>query len=214
MTTTQLDVALTPAPAVRMLSRLGADTRYVLTGFPAGLGALIVCATGAAVGIGLAAVGIGVPIFFAAMMAARGFAAAERERTGLPEHSYRSTASPSLWRRLAEVLLDPQSWRDLAHASLRFIPSTIGFALVVAWWAGVAGGLGWSLYGWALPGDNLPELLGFNDSYSTGVIFYLVVGAAFAVTLPGVVRAAAELEIRFARALLTRRRPPRVAEGA
>ena len=214
MTTTQLDAHLTPAPVARFLPRLAADTRYVLTGFPAGLAAVVLCLTGFAAGLGLAVVWVGVPITIAAMMLARGFAVAERDRIAgvlgrpVPTPRYRTASDGSLPRRVAAVLADPQSWLDLAHAGLRFIPSTIAFSFVVTWWAGVFGSVTWSLWGWSLPNGpderDLPELLGLGGSYLTAVGFYLVLGALFAITLPVVVRTAARFEARFAEIMLSR----------
>ncbi|MEU4422846.1 sensor domain-containing protein [Actinoplanes sp. NPDC024001] len=212
MTTTPFDVPLAPAPATRALRRLGADTRYVLTGMPLGLAAVILCLTGVAAGLGLAVVWVGVPLLAAAMMLARGFAVTERSRISavlgepMPQPAYRTANGPGLVRRLLAVLADPQSWRDLAHASLRFVPSTVAFSLVLAWWAGMLGSLTWSLWGWSLPNGpderDLPELLGFGEGYLTAVGFYLVLAVLFAITLPAVVRGSALLEARFARALL------------
>ncbi|MFI5891799.1 sensor domain-containing protein [Actinoplanes sp. NPDC051513] len=210
MTTTLIDTQLAPAPAVRAWGRLVTDTRYVLTGFPLAVVAFSVCLTGFAAGAGLAVVWVGVPLLAAALMWARGFAAAERARVApvlgaaLPAPSYRTAASASLPARLIAVLADPQAWRDLTHAVLRLAPSTIAFSFVATWWAGVLGGATWSLWGWALPGDDveLPELLGFGDGYGTIVLFYLAVAAVFALTLPAVARAAARFEAGFARALL------------
>ncbi|MFF0374042.1 sensor domain-containing protein [Actinoplanes missouriensis] len=192
---TTIDAPLVSAPS---FSRLAADTRYVLSGFPIGLAATIVTTTGFALGLGLAVIWVGVPILIATMMMARGLAVTERSRVGIfPARDYRQGG-------FLAVLADPQSWRDLVHAVFRFIPSTIGFSFVVTWWAGVLGGLSWALWGWALPADNkeLPELLGFGDGYLTVVVFYLVIAAGFVATLPTVTRWAAQLEARFARALL------------
>ncbi|XVV14437.1 sensor domain-containing protein [Actinoplanes sp. CA-131856] len=201
MTTTQLEARIT---TVRPFARIGADTRYVLTGFPLGIAALTAGVTLFSLGLGLAVIGVGVPLLFAALMAARGFAVLERRRLGpvlgqkIDEPIYRTGSAA---RRLA----DPQAWRDLVHAILRFIPNTIAFSFVVTWWAGLLGGVSWSLWGWSLPGDDLPAWLGFGDSYTASAIFYLVLGLIFAVTLPLVVRAAARLEAGFARALLGHR---------
>lgn len=214
MTTTQLDAPLAPAVAARLLPRLGADTRYVLTGFPLGVAGLALCLTGFVAGLGLAVVWIGVPVMIATLMMARGFAAAERERIApvlgraVPSPAYRTEGAVNRPRRLVAVLADPQSWRDLAHATLRLVPSTVAFSLVVTWWAGALGGLTWALWGWALPSgpDNrdLPELLGLGDSYLTATLFHAVAALLFLVTLPAIVRGAAVLEARFARALLGR----------
>jgi hypothetical protein len=153
-----------------------------------------------------------VPVLAATMMWARGFAAVERGRIGpvlgrsIPGPAYRTGTGV---RRLLAPLTDPQSWRDLAHAILRFIPSTIAFSFVAVWWAGLLGGLSWAAWGWSLPGgaddQGLPELLGLGDSYGTSVGFYLVSALVFAVTLPAVTRGAARLEARFAQAFLAGR---------
>jgi hypothetical protein len=210
MTTTSIDTQLAPAPVTRAWVHLAADTRYVLTGFPLAVIAFSLCVTGFSAGVGLAVVWVGVPLLAATLMWSRGFATAERARVApvlgaaIPTPAYRTAKSASLPARLLAVLADPQSWRDLTHATLRLIPSTIAFSFVATWWAGVLGGATWSLWGWALPKDDveLPELLGFGDSYGTIVIFYLAIAAVFAVTLPAVTRWAAILEARFARALL------------
>jgi signal transduction histidine kinase len=103
-------------------------------------------------------------------------------------------------------LTDGQAWLDLLHGAFRFIPSTIAFAFTVVWWAAALGGLSWSLWGWSTLGagnEGLPELLGFDPNYTTDVVFYLVIGAFFAVTLYPVVRGVALLEALFARGLLS-----------
>src|SRR5690349_1099931 len=123
MTTTQLDAPMTAEPSTRrLLPRLGADTRYVLTGFPLGIAAFTIGLTGFVTGLGLAVMWIGVPLVVATLMFARGFAAAERARIAPVLHQPATTARyrsaperASLARRLGTVLADPQSWRDLAH---------------------------------------------------------------------------------------------------
>ena len=153
MTTTSLHVPLRTAPA----ARLAADTRYVLAGFPAALGTAVLCAAGLAAGAGLAVAAVGVPLLIATLGRARGFAAAERTRIAtvlgrsVPEPSYRTGTAASPLRRLTVALADPQTWRDVAHAVLRVVPSGLALAVVVAWWAGVIGGLTWALWGWTLP---------------------------------------------------------------
>jgi hypothetical protein len=210
MTTTQLDPVLTPAPVARVLPRLAADTRYVLTGLPMALAAVLVCVTALSVGLGLAVLWVGVPLSFFALMQARGFATAERERIApvlereVPAPAYRSAGAPTLPARLFAVVADRQTWRDLAHAALRWIPSSIAFTVVAVWWTAVLGGLTWVLWGWSLPADSteVPELLGFSGAYLTTAAFYGVLAVAFLVTLPAVARRAALFEARFAERLL------------
>jgi hypothetical protein len=210
MTTTQPDTVLVPGPALRFVPQAGINTRYVLTGFPLALAAFTVCVTGFAAGLGLVVIWLGVPLLIFALGMSRGFADSERGRIAVvlgepvvrPE--YRTTDSTNVLRRLLTALGDRQTWRDLAHAGLRWMPSTVAFTLTTTWWAGLLGGLTWGLWGWALPsGDvEVPELLGFGDSYLTIVIFYLAVAVFFAATLPAVVRAAARLEAGFAKRML------------
>jgi Putative sensor len=213
MTTTQMDTVLVPAPAMRFVPRTAVNTRYVLTGFPLALASVVVCVTAFAAGLGLAVVWLGVPLLIFALGMSRGFAESERGRIAtvfgepIARPEYRTTDSTNILRRLVTVLGDPQTWRDLGHAALRWLPNSIAFSLTTTWWAGMLGGLTWGLWGWALPdGDReLPELLGLGDSYLTIVLFYLVVAVLFAVTLPAVVHASARLEARFAAALLSRK---------
>ncbi|BCY08278.1 sensor domain-containing protein [Actinoplanes sp. L3-i22] len=211
MTTTQLDPVLVPGPALRFVPRAGLDTRYVLTGFPLAMAAFTVCVTGFTAGLGLAVVWLGVPLMIFALGMSRGFAESERGRIAavlgepVARPGYRTTESRNVLIRLLTALGDRQTWRDLAHAGLRWLPNTLSVTLTMTWWAGLLGGLTWGLWGWALPSHDveLPELLGLGDSYLTIVIFYLAVAFFFAGTLPAVVGAAARLEARFARALLT-----------
>ncbi|WP_238011689.1 sensor domain-containing protein [Dactylosporangium sp. AC04546] len=189
------------------LPRLAADTRYVLTGFPVALASLVLCVTTVSLGVGLAVLWVGVPLVLAALGLARTFAVAERDRisavlgTPVPQPAYGTGA-----RRM---LTDPRSWRDLAHALLRWIPNTVSFSVVAGWWAAALGSLTWSLWGWSLPDGpddhELPELIGLGDAYLTAVVFYLVLAAFFALTLPAVARAAARFEAECSRALLGRR---------
>ncbi|WP_436535183.1 sensor domain-containing protein [Actinoplanes sp. HUAS TT8] len=211
MTTTQIDTVLVPAPAMRFVAATGTNTRYVLSGLPLALSSAVVCVTAFSAGLGLAVVWLGVPLLIFALGMSRGFAETERGRIAkvlgepVARPVYRTTDSTNLLVRLVTVLGDRQTWRDLTHAALRWIPNSVAFSLVTTWWAGMLGGLSWGLWGWALPhGDvEVPQLLGFGDSYLTIVLFYLAVAAVFAATLPTVAHAAARLEARFARSLLT-----------
>ncbi|MEU4626584.1 sensor domain-containing protein [Actinoplanes sp. NPDC023801] len=213
MTTTQLEPVLMPAPVTRVLPRLADDTRYVLTGLPLGVASVVVCTAALSAGLGLAVVWVGVPLTFFALMQARGFASTERERIArvlgreIQNPSYRTAEASSLLSRLWAVLIDGQTWRDLAHATLRWIPSTISFTVLATWWAGILGGCTWALWGWALPDNNreLPELLGFGDAYLTNAVFNAAVAMFLVITLPAVARKAARFEARFAERLLTGR---------
>src|SRR4051812_42600331 len=133
----------TTAPALLpgVLKRLGRDTQYVLLGFPLGLIALPLGLAGFGVGVGTAIIWIGLPILIGTLLLARGFATIERVRVSavlgrrLPHAHYKRATGQSFWRRLLTPITDAQSWLDLAHTVFRFIPSTIAFAFVIAWWS-------------------------------------------------------------------------------
>ncbi|GAA4603649.1 sensor domain-containing protein [Actinoplanes octamycinicus] len=197
---------LVPAPAARLLPRLLSDTRYALTGLPLAVASVIVAVTPFAAGLGLAVVWIGVPLLIFAMAVARRFADLERARIATVLGT--AVRRPAYPTTIKARLTHPQSWRDVAHALLRWIPSTIAFVLTATWWSAMLGSLTWGAWGWSLPdgpgNHELPELLGITDSYGGIVLFYLALSVVFAITLPAVVRGAAVLEARFGRALLIR----------
>ncbi|BCY05290.1 histidine kinase [Actinoplanes sp. L3-i22] len=205
--------ATTPAPARRYLRQLGVDTQYVLLGFPIGLITLVLCIAGFAIGVSTAIIWIGLPLLAGALAMSRGFAHLERLRIGpvlrrrIPHPHYRSSRAKSWVGRMFSPLADGQSWLDLVHGIFRFIPSTIAFCFVFTWWTGVLSGLTYALWDWALPhtpdNQELPELLGFQDTALVRITFYLLMGLFFAITLIPVVRGSALLEAQFARGLLS-----------
>jgi signal transduction histidine kinase len=204
---------MTTSTPLRLLRQLGVDTQYVLLGFPLGLITLVIALTGFFLGLGLAVIWIGVPVMVATLMFSRGFATLERARMRpvlgrpMPHPYYKKRTGEGFARRMFTPLADAQSWLDLVHAVFRFIPSTLAFCFVVTWWSGALGGLTWLLWGWSIPNgpddQDLPDILGLGSGYDTRVIFYLVVGALFAVTLYPVVRGVTLIEALFARGLLS-----------
>jgi signal transduction histidine kinase len=211
--TTQASAPYAPAPALRILRRLGIDTQYVLVGFPLGIVTNTLFMVAFWLGVGTAVIWVGIPILVGTMFMARGFATLERARIGpvfgykMQQPYYKKRPEGDVMRRMFAPFSDGQSWLDLLHGMFRFLPSTISFAFVVTWWSGALSGLTWGLWGWALPNgpddQDLPELLGLNGDYGTKVVFYLAVGIFFLGTLYPVVRGAALLEAYFARGLLS-----------
>ncbi|MDR6323760.1 sensor histidine kinase [Actinoplanes couchii] len=211
MTTAYADAA--PARSHRgKLAQLGIDTQYVLLGFPLGLITLIIGLTGFALGLGLAVIWVGLPLMVGTLLFARGMAITERARISpvlgqrVPHPPYRKVHGEGAVRRTLAPLLDAQSWLDLLHATLRFIPNVIGFSFVVVWWSGAIAGLLYPFYDWALPHspDNygLHQVLGFQDTASVRIFFNLSIGIFFGGTLYWVVRAVALAEAYFAKGLL------------
>jgi signal transduction histidine kinase len=208
--------AYAPSPALRalrLLRQVGVDTQYVILGFPLAIIALVVAVTGLSLGIGMAVLWVGGPILVGTLLACRGLATLERARLGpvlrrrVPHPYYKRRTAPGSLRRFFTPLFDGQTWLDFLHAVLRLIPSTVSFSFVIAWWSAALGGLSWWAWGWSLPTGpddrDLPQLIGFDYSYGTEAIWYLIVGVFFTLTLYPVVRGSALLEAHFARGLLS-----------
>ncbi|GAA4943159.1 sensor histidine kinase [Actinoplanes utahensis] len=212
MTTTHADAAPTRSLVGRYFRQLGIDTQYVLIGFPIGMVTFVVGLSGFALGISTAIIWVGLPILVGTLMLSRGFAMAERARIGpvlgrrMPHPRYKRVRGEGALRRTFGPLSDGQTWLDLLHAIFRFIPNTLGFCFVVTWWSIALAGLTVPLWDWALPHtpDNheLHELLGFQDTMGTRVLFNFSIGVFFAGTLYWVVRGAALMEAHFAKGLL------------
>ncbi len=193
--------------------QLAVDTQYVLLGFPLGIVTVVLFLVGFGLGVGLSVTVLGFPILVATLFQARGFATVERARIGpvlrtrLP-HPYYKKPDPDdgFWRKMLVPLSDGQSWLDLLHGILRFIPSTIAFAFVLTWWVGALGGVTTILWDWSIPrppdNKDLNELIGLGSGDDVRILLYTGIGAVFALTLVPVVRGAAQLEAQFARALL------------
>jgi signal transduction histidine kinase len=211
MTTTYADYP--PSRWLRLLRQLGIDTQYALLGFPLGILTVVLLLPFFFLGLGTTVIWIGIVIMPATLMTARGFATLERARIrpvlhrDMPHPYYKKRSGAGFVRRMITPLTDGQAWLDLLHGVFRFIPSTVAFAFTLTWWVGALGGLTWALWGWSLPSEpddqDLPDLLGFQPDYTTHVVFYLVLGAFFAITLYPVVRGVALFEAQFARGLLS-----------
>jgi hypothetical protein len=199
----------------RILAQLGIDTAYVLLGFPLSIVAFTLVIIGLSLGGGLIPlVLLGIPILLATLLLARGFAEVERTRLALVLRQPRATGpyrqtdpAADTFRRVFAPFAGVQYWLDVVHSLVRLPISTVGFSIVLSWWATALSGVTYGLWAWALPEDpdgflSLHELLGFQDTAATRTVFYLVIGLLFAVTLPVVVRGCALVEAWLGHALL------------
>ncbi|WP_433239230.1 sensor histidine kinase [Streptosporangium sp. CA-135522] len=197
-----------------LLRRIGADTRYLIAGFPIAVVFFCLMVTGFAAGVGTMIVWVGVPILAMTLLVARGMADMERRTLpevlgrAVPRPRYRSAPETAGWfRRMANPLTNGQSWLDLLYGIVAFPISIVTFVFTVVWWAGTILGLTSPLYGWitaSIPGNHgLAYLLGFGDEAWIDVVVNTVIGVLFALTLPVIVRGAALTKAGLGRALLT-----------
>lgn len=211
-TTTFTTTSPAAAPGRRLLQQLGTDTRYLLLGFPLAVASFVTLVTGFALGVGLLAITLGLPVLAATLYAARGFADVERLqlRTVTGRQSTRpayrrSGPTRNPYRRAFTQLTHGQGWLDLLHGVATFALSIFTFVLTVTWWAMAAGGVSYWFWERFLPeGGNDIVVTAVLGSYSHAGEIALFTGAGLLalVTLPFVVRGLAAMRAGFARTLL------------
>jgi signal transduction histidine kinase len=207
---------MSSAPSVSRpswLTRLLADTGYVVAGFPLGIASFVTLLVGFAVGFGNAVTLLGLPVLYATMHLARFYARAERAMASrvLPVPGGRVVykqpgPDAGWWRRITTPLTDGQSWLDLGHGLLAFATSLSSFIVVAIWWLGAIGGTSYPLWAWAIPQDSddqqLHQLLGLPDNRLADIGVQTSIGLVLLITLPPVVRGAALLRALPARGML------------
>lgn len=193
--------------------RFRRELGYLLSGLPLGVAAFSVAVTGFALGVSTLVVWIGLPILAGTLRAARALANTERRRvtavTGRPLPSHHPRPAGTGWAGALRAVLEPRSWRDLAHLVVAFPLQVTTFSVALTW---IFGGVGELLYGtwsWSLPqgpdGQGLTELIFDTSSRTADIGFNTAIGVFLLATAVPVVRGLAAMQIRLARALLTDR---------
>jgi Putative sensor len=210
---------MTTSAVPRVARQVGADTVYLLLGFPLAVISFGVIVTGLSVGVGSLFLLLGVPMLVLTLYAARAFAELERIRLRpvLPTRSlrprYRSTnPDASFLRRSFTPLVDGQYWLDLLHGLLVFGVSLATFTVAITWWCTAAFGLTYLVIGWFFPPHTavgfvvndqpLASYLGMGDSTAAQVVLYGAIGFFFLGTLPWVLRGMALAQGYLARLML------------
>ncbi|GAA4992111.1 sensor domain-containing protein [Kineococcus glutinatus] len=211
-TTPSPDGRWAPTPA-GLLRRVGADSAYLLTGFPLALAGFVVLVTGAATGAGLLVVWVGLPLLVATALATRALAELERARIAAVVPAPRLVgaygpvpAGTGLVRRFLAPLLREQTRRDALHALALFPVSVVTWSVAVAWWSTAVAGTGSVLWARWARADGGPlvllDLPGMPADPGARVVAATVVGLAFLLTLPAVLRTCTRVQTDLGRALL------------
>jgi hypothetical protein len=200
-----------PVPAATPRLRVGRSAGYVLTGFPLAVAAFVLLVTGFAVGVATLVITIGVAVLAGTLAAARVLARVERSRLDAlfgfrtPRPAYRTPRGGKLGRAVSAGA-DPRRWLDLLHGIVAFPVAVATFSVVVTWFAGAVGGLGYVLWEWSVPRDpgneSLASLIGLGDGRAADILLTTALGAVLAITLPWVVRGCAAVQAGLAWALL------------
>ncbi|KAB8193145.1 sensor histidine kinase [Nonomuraea phyllanthi] len=196
------------------MRRVLLDTRYTLVGFPTAVIGFVIMLAGFAAGVGTTIVWVGVPLLAATLLAARGFADAERgwlsdvlKRPPVRPRYKPAPPGAGRFRRLVNPMTSGQSWLDLLHGIVNLPFAIVSFVLTVVFWAVPLAGLTYPLYGLItsrIPGNvELPELLGLGSGYTVNSFYYVSLGLIFMLILPFAVRGSALLRAGLGRALLT-----------
>lgn len=194
-------------------TRLGAQMAYLLAGLPLALISGLVVIIGLVLGAGTFVAWIGIPITVGTLAAARGFAELERRATEaatgrpLPPHHYRPNRGRRLMGRLFRALVDPQSWRDVAHAVTALPLRAVTAAVALAWSVAGLGGLFYVFWQWSIPrgSDDWTLFRSVTGVHSGAgdIALNTGLGVLLLVTLPTVVRWLTDVRALLARGLLT-----------
>lgn len=192
--------------------QVGRDLMYLLPGLPIAIASFTALVVGFSLGIGLIVLAlIGLLVLLFTLIAARGFATAERGRVGVMEGRrvgpvYYRTGSGSGLSRIVGYLRDPQLWRDFLHGVLILPVRVVTWSLTIIWVA-CALTVTYGLWAWSIPrGDEtqgLADLVFGWDSLYADIMMNTAFGVVFAVTLPYAVRSLASVEASLAWTILT-----------
>ncbi|MCF2532735.1 sensor histidine kinase [Yinghuangia soli] len=194
-------------------ARFGRELAYLLLGLPYAVVTFVALSVALSVGFGMLALFVGLPILVESLVMARAFARGERSRveavTGrpLPPHHYMAPAQSRKPQEWLSALLDPQSWRDVAHVMIAFPLRIVGFCIALTWTLGGLGELLYVTWSWSIPRDDgttgLLDLMFDVDSIAADNLFHTGIGVLLLATAMPVVRLLARIQTATSRALLS-----------
>src|SRR4051794_33306520 len=152
-TTSWSSTSTTPATARRHWGRqLGADSAYLLTGFPIAIVSFRVLVSFFAAGASLLITLVGLPILVFTWLLARPFARLVRRRIAwvssgpTPEPAYRRKTRGGIGA-LVDTVLDPQAIRDFVHGIAIFAVSCMTWTVGIVWAAAAPLTIAWLVGG-------------------------------------------------------------------
>ncbi|HEY5820477.1 MAG TPA: sensor domain-containing protein [Propionibacteriaceae bacterium] len=192
--------------AVGLIRRTGRELGAIVGLFFVSLAAFIVCVILFSVGAGTVVIVAGLFVLLACLVAAGGFARANRALLAYAGHQLPAPIYPQPRpgaRGRLRRLVHAQSWRDLLHVPISFILATVSFSLAVSWVAGGLGGVTFWLWSRFLPDDSrgLAWLLGFPGRFAESALNG-VAGGLLLITAPALIHGLISLYAAIARGLL------------
>lgn len=190
-----------------LINRELADFGFLVASFFVALQGFIITTTLFSVGVGTIPIAVGLAVLIFCLSIAGGFARFHRNllasrgiHISQPVYPHQAGQRGRL-RRLAHA----QSWRELLHAFVVFVMSTVTFPIGLTWLVAGPGGLLYPFWTQWLPDPHnesgLAYLLGF-PGWLADVVMNMIVGAVFLITAPFVMRGLVMLHAGVARGLL------------
>jgi signal transduction histidine kinase len=119
-------------------ARTYAAALYLLLALPIGLVAFLLLVIGAALGLGLTVVWVGVPILLGLLAASRAFGAFDRRLAngllgaGIDAPDAQRSRGGSIWTQVKALVRSRTTWRSILWLALRFPLSLLGFTVPIA----------------------------------------------------------------------------------
>jgi hypothetical protein len=132
----QTSQELDPVLGVVVKPQTYLNIAYLLLAFPLGVAYFIFLVTGLSLGVSLAILWIGIPLFVGVLLLSRTFANLERRLTSkllnidiaLPTHD---NLQRTFWQRAKAVVVDTGTWAEVFYLFSKFVLGIISFVVVV-----------------------------------------------------------------------------------
>jgi hypothetical protein len=189
--------------------QLGADSAYLLSGFPIAVVSFSVLVSFFATGASLLITLVGLPVLVVTCLLARQVARLERRRIAwvtarpTPEPAYRPRTRGGI-AAIVDAVRDPQAIRDVVHGIAAFAVSCVTWTVGIVWAAAAPITVVWLFSGddAGSDGRRVPHWLGV-DSHAGRTWLYVAAAVFCLVTLPLVIRGLRASQVAFGRSLLT-----------
>lgn len=198
------------------LAQMRKDALYLLASMPVLILGFCVVVSFVLTGAAAVIIWIGIPILAMGVLIARGFATLHRRVAPLvgdgaaPEVHYDHFSADAPWfKRLIQLLRDPQSWLDVLWVHVAFVVSVITWSLAVIWIVGALATVLGPISALILGGlfregySGMGEVLGVSSPLIFNVFFNLATGLVFLVTAPFVLRGLASVQLGLGDLLLS-----------
>lgn len=205
---TEVTMPLDPStsPRRQLVRRTLRDSAYLLASWPILLAAFCVVISLLATSVGLLIVWVGLPLLLVTFGAARAFVLAEcwlqrllLDASPAPGAYRGRRPGEALWQSALRLIVDPQSWIDVAFSLFAWVVALLTWTLTVTWWATALGGITapiWAVFTNHADGQRfgIAYLLTGTTSWALEALVNVLIGLVALATLPWVSHALASVQ--------------------